>query len=110
MTAYYALGQQNITNLELRVRPGWYFYGNRDDSALALTEPENFTLRRDPQIIQVKWCFVADDPHPKAYAPFGHGARGAIFIRLSNYTNGTTVEIRDSHFMDNSAHYSGGKL
>ena len=45
-TLYYALGQQSLTNLELRVRPGEYNYTNGTE--LRLKNPEILTLRVDP--------------------------------------------------------------
>ena len=45
-TLYHALDQQHLNNLELWVRPGEYNYTN--DTELRLINPENFTLRVDP--------------------------------------------------------------
>ena len=47
-TLHYALDQPTITNLELRVRPGRYYYSNFDNQLLELIEPKNFILRGDP--------------------------------------------------------------
>ena len=49
-TAYYALSQ-NISNLELRVTRGVYYYSDEDNMtpSLTLTDPTNFTLMGDPK-------------------------------------------------------------
>ena len=51
-TLYYALQNCNnmtdsISNLELRVRPGWYYY-SKDASEIIVKGANNFTLRGDP--------------------------------------------------------------
>ena len=47
-TLYYALDREDISNLELRVKPGSYNYSNLSISIIYLRGAENFTIRGDP--------------------------------------------------------------
>lgn len=92
-TLYYALQTctdmtESISNLELRVRPGWYYYSNEEsnESEIIVKEAKNFTLRGDPDK-QGKIVF-------RCHVPFDNGSFNNLAIMgCSNVTiKGITVE------------------
>ena len=50
----------------------------------------------------------ADDPRPRAYFPVGKGS--GMFIRFSNHTNNTKMNLINNTFIENLAESNGGSI